>query len=169
MAQMFLIIGFMASGKSTSGATAAAQLGLKFYDLDQLVERNSGRKIADIFAQSGENEFRRLEHSFFADLLQGSSSPAIIAAGGGLPTYRANHTEMEKCRVIFLDTPWQVMQMRIEEIRDSRPLLHGKSMTEIKKLWQDRRPVYLKHAEFVIQEGDQISGLVSKIIAGATK
>lgn len=169
MGQIFLITGFMASGKSTSGAAAALELGLKFYDLDQLIEQTSGKSISAIFSESGEKEFRCLEHNVFSQLLQNIELPAIIAAGGGLPTNAANFHEMKKCQVIFLDPPWETIQRRIEGARDIRPLLFGKSPGEIKKLWEDRRPAYLKQAEFVIQEGDKISALVSTLISGATK
>ncbi|MDD3146634.1 MAG: shikimate kinase [Candidatus Riflebacteria bacterium] len=164
-----LLTGFMASGKTTAGTAAAKKLGLPFVDLDLLIEQTCGKSILQIFADSGEKEFRKLENRVFIDLLHGLARPMLIACGGGLPVFAANHLPMKNCRVIFLDTPWRIIENRLATANDSRPLINGKTIQEIRKLYDDRHPVYLKHSEFVIQEEDQIFELVSKIIAGATK
>ncbi len=48
------------SGKSTTGKLIAMQLGLPFYDLDTLIEKNASMSISLIFDRFEEEEFRRL-------------------------------------------------------------------------------------------------------------
>src|SRR5690348_6113139 len=78
------LIGFMGAGKTSVGKVLAQRLGWKFYDLDKLIEHREQRTIAAIFA-AGEREFRRIETSVLADLLDNGldRSGSIVALGGG--------------------------------------------------------------------------------------
>lgn len=164
---IFLLIGFMAAGKTTAGAIAAARLSMPFHDLDQMIESTARMKICDIFAAQGEKGFRSLEHEAFRSLVTTAREHVIIAGGGGLVTNVANNELIQNCCVIFLDTPFAAIERRLAEDSGSRPLLAGMGAMQVRSFWEDRRQLYLKHAGFVIEDGDQISGLISKIIAGA--
>jgi hypothetical protein len=48
------LIGFMGTGKTTVGRLGAEQLKFELLDTDALIEQRSGKKITEIFAQSGE-------------------------------------------------------------------------------------------------------------------
>ena len=76
-----VLIGYRGSGKSAVGKTMAHQLGLAFVDADMEIENRAGRSISTIFAEGGEEEFRRLEREVIAELSNGDA--VIIAAGGG--------------------------------------------------------------------------------------
>ena len=56
-----VLIGFMATGKTTVGRLVAERTGRRFVDLDQLVEETAGMTIADLFRSAGEPAFRRAE------------------------------------------------------------------------------------------------------------
>lgn len=77
------LIGFMCSGKTTLGRALASRTGMRFIDLDQMIEQEQGMSVKSIFSSLGETEFRRLE----ADALARVSmmSDVIIACGGGTP------------------------------------------------------------------------------------
>lgn len=49
-----ILVGMMATGKSTVGAILAEELGYELVDLDQVIVETEGRSIADIFAEDGE-------------------------------------------------------------------------------------------------------------------
>ena len=72
-----LLVGVPGSGKSTIGRALAAALGVEFRDTDTDVEVDTGRSIADIFVQSGEPEFRRLEEAAVAAARQWKFEPAL--------------------------------------------------------------------------------------------
>jgi shikimate kinase len=71
----------MAAGKTTVGRVLAVRLGWRFLDVDEAIERETGRSIADIFQSEGEAAFRSMEARRTADLL--SERDAVIAPGGG--------------------------------------------------------------------------------------
>ena len=56
-----VLIGMMGSGKTTCGRMLAQRMGRKLVDIDEQIYLREGRTIADIFAQDGEDYFRKLE------------------------------------------------------------------------------------------------------------
>ncbi len=75
------LVGFMGCGKSTVGPLLAQALGRPFIDLDEVIQRSSGRTIAEIFRDSGESAFRALETRCLEEVAGGP--PAVVALGGG--------------------------------------------------------------------------------------
>ncbi|HJO03970.1 MAG TPA: shikimate kinase [Acidobacteriota bacterium] len=75
------LVGFMGCGKSTVGPLLARRLLWSFLDLDALIVRHAGRPVAELFAEEGEQEFRRIE-TFV--LRQAAQKPhTVVALGGG--------------------------------------------------------------------------------------
>lgn len=165
---IILLTGFMAAGKTTAGRALSAAFDLPFIDLDQKIEEAAGLTISSLFASQGEAYFRQLETRLFAEVCGKSQKFTIVAAGGGLPMQPANHQDMQNCHVIFLDVPWEIIAARLNKSAKNRPLLNDSEPDAARALWQKRRPLYLKVADFVIKESDQLSELIRQIITGAT-
>ena len=87
MATIF-IIGYMACGKTTFGRALARRLGYDFIDLDFYIEQRFRRSVRQIFADSGEEEFRRLEASMLREA--GEFENVVVACGGGTPCFFDN-------------------------------------------------------------------------------
>ena len=64
------LTGFMGTGKSTVGRQVAQELGFEFVDTDDLIEEHAGVSIAEIFSQSGEVVFRKMEREVVANLIE---------------------------------------------------------------------------------------------------
>ena len=77
-----VLIGFMGTGKSEVGKRLAGELGWSFEDSDLWIQKRAGRTIPEIFKQSGEAHFRRLEREVVAELADRKS--CVIATGGGV-------------------------------------------------------------------------------------
>jgi shikimate kinase len=71
----------MGSGKTTLAPLLARELGWDHLDMDQEIERRSGRRVADIFRERGEAAFRAEERAVAAQLA--SRARLVVAAGGG--------------------------------------------------------------------------------------
>jgi len=117
------LIGFMCSGKSSTGRLLAPLLGLSFIDLDREVEKRTGPLLPYI-QREGEAAFRREEAEELARLLDGP--PAVIATGGGTPM-QDDHLERMKGSgtVVWLDVPMPELLARIAKAGGDRPLLFG--------------------------------------------
>ena len=75
------IVGYMGSGKTTVGRKLAKLLSLSFIDLDAYIESKFLKTIAEIFAEKGEDEFRKIERKALIDVSQ--IEDVIISTGGG--------------------------------------------------------------------------------------
>ena len=75
---LIFLVGYMGCGKSTIGRTLAKQLGVRFLDMDTLLEQRCGKSVAEIFTETGETGFRQSEREVLAELT--SEREAIVAA-----------------------------------------------------------------------------------------
>src|SRR5690349_1383042 len=103
-----VLIGFMGAGKSTTGKALARRLGWEFFDLDDVIERLHEKTVAQIFASSGEIEFRRMERDALRTLLNdASTSKLVVALGGGAFIQPENRSALEQAGAItvLLETP----------------------------------------------------------------
>jgi len=116
------MIGFMGSGKTTTGKKLASFLGWKFEDLDLLIEEKSQSTIPDIFAVHGEEYFRNLESELLRNIDSGEN--LIVSTGGGTPCYRDNMEFMNKKGItVYLQLNPAQLSSRLINGRDKRPLL----------------------------------------------
>ena len=131
----------MGCGKSSIGRILSKKTGRQFIDTDKYIEEKAGKTVAEIFAESGEAEFRRLEREACVELSEGEN--LIIAAGGGTLTFPENVEALRKGgRIIFIDVSYEQLCDRLR--RDTRrPLLQVENRNEvIKELLQKRLPLY---------------------------
>lgn len=135
------LTGFMGSGKSAVGKALARLLRRPFVDLDACVERETGLRVAEVFARRGEAAFRRLERR--ALLRAAKKSGAVVALGGGALLDRRNRAVVEKGILIKLECSRRELVRRLGPARSDRPLLSGGPLSEkIKKLLDARRGAY---------------------------
>ena len=116
------LIGFMGSGKTTSGKRLSAALNIPFFDLDHQIAAATNLSIADYFARYGEDAFRELEW----DTLQTYAYPesCVISTGGGSPCYFDNMDWMNANGLtVFIDLPPLALVKRLEPGKHKRPLL----------------------------------------------
>jgi len=141
------LIGFMGSGKSSTGRALARHLDLPFLDLDEVIERACGLTIPQLFARRGEDSFRRLEAKVLRSTVD--YPEAVIACGGGTPCQHGNLEWMNKHGLtVYLNSPVEVLLERLEHAAEERPLLKDKTPEEreafIRQKLTERLPYYEK-------------------------
>ena len=112
-AERIVLTGFMGSGKSTVGPLLAAELGWAFVDLDREIERRTGRTVPQIFAEKGEEAFRKEETAALVAAL--GHARTVIALGGGAPETLANRLLLEQTpatAVVYLAAPFRTLAER---------------------------------------------------------
>lgn len=143
------LVGLSGTGKSSLTPLLAARRGLVAVDLDERIERRSGRSVADVFAEQGEPAFRALESLELADALAGP--PAVIATGGGVVVDAANRALIrECCEVVWLRTTLETLIARLRASQQERPLLAGDAETTLRRLAEEREALYMEVATHVI-------------------
>lgn len=134
------LAGFMGVGKSTLGLLLSEVLERPFYDTDGYVEEATGRTV-DSFFPTDEPEFRRHEADAIVALL--GRGPSVIALGGGaLLNDRSRALLRAESLLVHLHVPWRDLRHHVPSMIASRPLLRGKTMAEIHRLYLIRLATY---------------------------
>jgi len=161
------LIGFMGAGKTTVGQELAARLGWRFVDLDQLIQAREGRTIERIFREDGEAEFRRMERLAVRDAIGSlQHGSLVLALGGGAFIEPGVQKCLLEARIpaVFLDAPVVELFRRCEQPGVERPL--RRDQEQFRKLYEQRRPEYLKAAVCIETAGKQIADVAQEIISG---
>ena len=143
MKKHLLLIGLPGAGKTTVGPMVAAALKAAFVDLDDLIEREQGLSVREIFSQRGERAFREFERDAAQRVLAGK--PAVIAPGGGWAAQPgAMDGARERCFVVYLLTKPEEAARRVGHGR-TRPLLGGADPAErMRELLKTREAFYVR-------------------------
>ena len=86
------LTGFSGTGKTTTGRKLCQILGMKFVDLDCVIEKYCGKGIPKIFSEDGEEYFRLIETECLSEV--SSKNNQIVSTGGGLPVRIENRKIM---------------------------------------------------------------------------
>jgi shikimate kinase len=151
------LIGYRGSGKTVVGSKLAKRLDLPHYDSDDLVEQQSGQTIQQIFAMSGEVEFRRLESEVIRSLHR--LQPAVVSLGGGAILAPENRDQLKSSgRLVWLKAAAEVLYARIANDPTSaqrRPQLTAMGgWEEVETVLRQREPIYSACADFTVEVGE---------------
>ena len=141
-----VLIGFMGTGKTTLGKALAERLARPLVDLDDVIVREQGMEIGELFARYGEDYFRRIEHETLCRYV--AQPDLILSPGGGAVLQEANRA------VVCLTAQPDVILCRVEQDKTVRPVLEqrepGQSKLErIEQVLAERRTCY-QEADLVL-------------------
>ena len=125
-----VLIGLPGSGKSAVGRRLASRHGATFVDIDEVIEREAGRRVPEIFAEEGEAGFRARERAAIASLGPADEAPElrrVLAPGGGAIVEPRNRWTLFRGRVpVWLDGRPEVLAQRLRRSPNVRPLVTGR-------------------------------------------
>jgi shikimate kinase len=119
-----VLLGYMASGKSTIGREISKKLDMKFIDLDDYISRREKSSISEIFKVKGEIYFRRIESFYLSEILN-SKDRFILSLGGGTPCY-SNNMELilnSEASSIYIKAGIKTLVSRLTAEKNKRPLV----------------------------------------------
>ena len=135
------LIGMPGCGKTSVGRVLAEAVGRQFVDIDEEIEAAAGKTIPEIFAEGGEEAFRRWE----TDVLSGEAkkSGIVIATGGGVVTKPENYGLLRQNSLIIY-----LKRELSELITDGRPLSQTSGVSDLAK---QRLPLYESWSDHEVQ------------------
>tara|TARA_R110002050_G_scaffold109799_1_gene221362 strand:+ start:96804 stop:97346 length:543 start_codon:yes stop_codon:yes gene_type:complete len=141
------LVGYMGVGKSTIGKKISNRLGLKFIDLDKLISQNENLTIPQLIDNKGEKYFRQTERNCLRKVSE--MEDVLVATGGGTPCFFDNMELIKSKGVsVYLKLDEKTIIKRISQNLESRPLLKGKSKSElvdfVSEHLKGRIPYYIK-------------------------
>jgi shikimate kinase len=134
-----VIIGPPGSGKTTVGQALAARLGVGFRDTDDDIVAARGKPISDIFVEDGEEHFRALERAAVAAAL--AEHDGVLALGGGSILAAETRELLAGHTVVYLEVGLSTAVERVG-LATARPLLVLNPRSQLRKLMEERRPLY---------------------------
>lgn len=159
-----VIIGFMATGKSTVGRRLAQRLRREFIDTDKEIEKVTGKTVAQIFARDGVKRFRSEENLLVKKLVL--KEGLVIATGGGIVLDPENvRLFKENGVLIALSATPEVIYQRVKG-KKHRPLLaKGDVRGNIDELMKERESIY-NAADLTLDTGNcSVDETVGRIIS----
>ncbi len=159
-----VLCGFMGCGKTTVGTYLAKRRGMTFVDMDEYIEQQAGRRVAQIFAEDGEDAFRTMEHDACRTL--GSRDGLVIATGGGAVLREDNVAALsQNGTIVFLSICEQTVLDRLKH-DTARPLLQRDDRSAaVHALMAQRAPLYAKAAAVTVDADGDVETVADRIEA----
>lgn len=142
-----VIVGPPGAGKTTVGRLVADRLGVAFRDTDADVEAAAGKSIPDIFFESGETEFRRLEREAAVRAL--AEHDGVLALGGGAVGDEQTRNDLLPHTVVYLTVALHDATKRVGW-GPGRPMIDLNPRAKLAELMVKRRPLYEEVASVTI-------------------
>jgi shikimate kinase len=146
MKRIFLI-GYMGAGKTATGKELAKRMNLSFIDLDTYIEARYYKTVSRIFAEKGEDSFRKIESKMLREVSMFEN--VLISTGGGAPCFYDNMAYMnETGRTVYLKVSPEELVKRLELVKHTRPVLNGRQgdelLTFVSESLEKRIPYYMQ-------------------------
>ncbi|GHT85408.1 shikimate kinase [Bacteroidia bacterium] len=154
--QKIFLIGYMGSGKTTTGKLLAQKMNLQFVDVDLFIENRYRKSITAIFEEKGEAGFREIERQTLKEIA--GFENIVISTGGGLPCFFDNMDVMIAAgTTIYLKTSVKELVKRLHTGKQNRPLIKDKNAAELYEFvdqnLQKREPFYNQAAIIFEMDG----------------
>jgi shikimate kinase len=160
------LIGFMGVGKTSKGQKLAKNLGIRFADMDRIIEEQEGMSVQEIFKLKGEEWFRVKEKTVLHQLGE-SLTDMVISTGGGVPCFFDNMEFINATGLsVYLKMSPEALLIRLSRSQMSeRPLIKDKTRKElleyIKIKLKEREHFYLQSVRIVSAENLNIKDLAA--------
>ena len=148
-----ILIGMPGSGKSAVAAALGKALDREVVEADELIAQRTGMSIPEIFAQSGEETFRKLETEVLAE--QGKRSGIILSTGGGCVTRPENYPLLHQNGTIF-----RLTRDPAKLPTEGRPI---SQTTDLAQLCARREPLYRRFADVTVSNDGALEATVQAI------
>lgn len=153
-----VFIGPMAAGKTKLGKRVAQILNLEFVDTDKMIVADHG-DIPTIFAEHGEDEFRRRERIAVAKALRHTG---VVSLGGGAVLDEETQVELAHMPVVYLHVSPEAVAQRLTS--PTRPLITD-GVSGWVKIFEQRRHIYEELADIDFDTSHANLGDVAETVA----
>lgn len=162
--KQIILVGFMGTGKTTTGKILAKKLGVKFIDTDLEIINKEKIDITSIFEKYGEEYFRKCETDVLMQLLKNNYA-SVISTGGGIVLSAENRKMMKNNHVVLLQASPAEIVKRICEDKE-RPLLNSGSnlLEKVTNLLAERNDLYEQVCDVKINTDNLTAEEISDII-----
>ena len=159
-------VGFMGAGKTSVARRLARTCGIASVDMDTYLERREGKRVKEIFAESGEDGFRAVETDVLRELA--GKDPLLVSCGGGVVKLGENRSILkERGFVVHLKVTADEAKSRISDT-STRPLFQN--LETARQTAEERGPLYAEVADVTIDTaGKNVAAIAREVQAALEK
>ncbi|MCK5587397.1 MAG: shikimate kinase [Candidatus Lokiarchaeota archaeon] len=164
MKNNLVIIGFMATGKTSVAQALAKKLGKKYISTDMQIVKKTNKAIPLIFKEEGGTKFRELEIEITKTI--SSMDDIVVDCGGGIVLNWINIIRLKERGIVVLLTASVESILQRSSSTTERPLLNVENTKEkIVELLKFREPFYERAADMSIDTTNlSIDDVVTRIL-----
>ena len=146
-------------GKTTLGKELSSVLHMPFIDTDELIEKQEGMSIPDIFCKYGEQYFRDKETEVVREVLLNHGQ--VVSLGGGAILREENRFYIRTNGIVcFVNRDLNNVDLK------NRPL--SKNIDNVKALFEERKKMYIDVSDFEVYN-ESINNSVKEIVENYEK
>lgn len=146
-----VLTGMAGAGKSCVGIELARLLGLKFVDVDSLMEQERKAPLQEILETLGVSGFRAFEEEILCSM---EYQNHVIATGGSAVYSESGMKHLQTGGLlVLLDVSLQILERRVGDYR-SRGLVKTRQQS-FADLYAERIPLYRQQADLTIDCSDR--------------
>jgi shikimate kinase len=154
MSLSVVLVGPPGAGKSSVGRLLASRLGVPFADTDDLVAREAGKPVGDIFVEEGEQVFREFERVAVAHGLEAlQAEGGVLALGSGAVLDIEIRQMIAHSKVVYLEAAFATIAKR-SGLDRPRVVVPGNPRGQLRAMLEERRPIYAEIASLTVQTDD---------------
>ena len=158
-----VLTGMSGSGKSTVGKFLSDNLNAKYFDIDEQIVLKENKSINEIFAQNGEQYFRKLETQIIKELFEDKN--LIISLGGGaFENEQTRNLLLQNAVVIYLETSAEIIFERLKNTTDRPMLNNSMNLERIEMLLNSRKNNYELAHFTILTDNKNVQEIGSEII-----
>ncbi len=163
LSKSIVLIGMMGSGKSAVGEMLSERIGVPLSDTDKIIEEEVGKKIFQIFNDSGEKYFRQVEEKIMGKVL--NDTEHIISTGGGsILSPKTRDLIKSRSYSIWVQCNVNIISRRILN-QGKRPLLANKNVIDTLLEKNKKRIKFYRQADIhILNENPNLEITVDAII-----
>jgi len=169
---IIVLIGYMASGKSSIGKKIAKKLNYNFVDLDDLIEEKEKLTVTELFKTKGEVYFRKQEAIHLKQQIE-THKDLVLSVGGGTPCYGNNMEYIVNAKgvtSVYLKGSIPTLVNKLIKKKSKRPLIAHieteEAMTEfVGKHLFERAHFYNKSQVKQIIDGKTKAAIADELIS----
>lgn len=140
--QNIVLIGMPSCGKSSLGKKLSKELGYDYIDIDKMIAEKTNKTIPQIFKESGEACFRKIESEVCLEVSK--CNHTVISCGGGIIKNEIN------MKALALNGFIIYIKRDVDKllVGNGRPL--SKDKNALLKMFEEREPLYIKYSDAAV-------------------
>ena len=160
------LIGLRGAGKSTLGSMLAKEMGSRFVELDNEIEKDTGMPLGEIFSLYGQSGFRAIEKRTLGRVVK-ENKRAVISVGGGVVSKKETFDAvLSHCYTVWVKAQPEEHMSRVMAQGDFRPMAaNNQAMEDLRRILETREPLYQKADLLLDTSGASVEESFAKLKA----